>query len=125
MEPHDNTIVAHPKGERATVEVRSAIADTFPGRIHVEWDATAPVTPFGQLPFFIDFLKQGGLFDRWVADCPQFLTSNNAPKNAGRAGPVCGRCWPAIAATPTSPRCAAIRLTLRCSACARFSARMP
>ena len=88
MEPHNNTIVAHPKGEQPTVEVRSAIADTFAGRIHVEWDATAPVTPFGQLPFFIDFLKQGGLFDRWVADCPQFLTSNNAPKKRDLLGTV-------------------------------------
>ena len=79
MEPQNHTIVAHPQGEQPTVEARSAIADTFAGRIHVEWDATAPVTPFGQLPFFIDFLKQGDLFDRWVADCPQFLTSNNAP----------------------------------------------
>jgi hypothetical protein len=28
------------------------------------------VTPLGQLPFFIEYLKQGGLFDGWVADCP-------------------------------------------------------
>ena len=50
------------------------------GPLHVEWDATAPVTPFGQLPFFIDYLKQAGLFDAFVADCPLSLTSNNAPK---------------------------------------------
>jgi len=43
----------------------------------VEWDATAPVTPFGQLAFFIEYLKQGGLFDGWVADCPLSLTSPN------------------------------------------------
>ena len=36
------------------VEARSAIADTFAGRVHVEWDAVAPVTPFGQLAFFIE-----------------------------------------------------------------------
>jgi hypothetical protein len=26
--------------------------------------------PLGQLPFFIEYLKQGGLFDGWVADYP-------------------------------------------------------
>jgi hypothetical protein len=26
------------------------VADTFAGRIHVEWDSSAPVTPFGQMP---------------------------------------------------------------------------
>jgi hypothetical protein len=66
MEPQNHTIVAHPQGEQPTVEVHSAIADTFAGRVHVEWDTTAPVTPYGQLPFFIDYLKQGGLFDAWA-----------------------------------------------------------
>ena len=28
------------------------------------------MTPLGQLPFFIDFLKAAGLFDAFVADCP-------------------------------------------------------
>lgn len=52
--------------------------DTFGGRIHVEWDSAAAVTPLGQLPFFIDFLKVSGLFDAWVADCPLVYRSNNA-----------------------------------------------
>nr|WP_294524153.1 hypothetical protein [uncultured Rhodopila sp.] len=30
--------------------------------------------PFGQLPFFIDYLKQAVLFDARVADCPLSLT---------------------------------------------------
>jgi len=51
--------------------------DTFGGRIHVEWDPVAAVTPLGQLPFFIDFLKVSGLFDAWVADCPLVYQSNN------------------------------------------------
>ena len=56
------------------------IADTFAGRVHVEWEKGegAAVTPLGQLPFFIEYLKQGGLFDGWVAGCPLFLTSPNA-----------------------------------------------
>ena len=44
--------------------------DTFGGRVHVEWDPQAAVTPLGQLPFFIEFLKVSGLLDAWVADCP-------------------------------------------------------
>lgn len=42
---------AHPAGEQSPVEEWSAIADTFGGRVHVEWDAAEPVTPLGQLPF--------------------------------------------------------------------------
>lgn len=54
--------------------------DTFAGRIHVEWDPDAAVTPMGQLPFFIEFLKVSGLYDAFVADCPLRFTSPNAPK---------------------------------------------
>src|ERR1039458_4829865 len=54
--------------------------DSFAGPVHVEWDAEAALTPLGQLPFFIDFLKVSGLFDAFVADCPLHYTSPNAPK---------------------------------------------
>ena len=37
------------------------------------------MTPLGQLPFFIDFLKTAGLFDALVADCPLRYMSPNAP----------------------------------------------
>ena len=88
MQAPDQNIITHLMGEQPIVEARSAIADTFAGRIHVEWDATAPVTPFGQLPFFIDYLKQAGLFDAWVADCPLSLTSPNAPSKRDLLGTV-------------------------------------
>src|ERR1700749_796445 len=78
----------HPKGEQPEIEVWSAVADTCGGRVHVEWDGTAPVTPLGQLPFFIEYLKQGGLFDGWVADCPLSLSSPNAPKKRDLLGTV-------------------------------------
>src|ERR1700741_5190716 len=71
-----------PMGDQPVVEQISAGpvgADTFAGRIHVEWDNSAPVTPLGQMPFFIEFVKQGGLFDGLVADCPLHYTSPNAP----------------------------------------------
>ena len=60
----------HPEGEQPSVEDWSATADTFAGRVHVEWDSGDLVTPLGQLPFFIEYLKQAGLFAGWVADCP-------------------------------------------------------
>ena len=53
---------------------------TYDGKVHIEWDSDAPVTPMGQLPFFIQFLKLGGRFDPWVEDCPLTYFSNNAPK---------------------------------------------
>jgi hypothetical protein len=98
--------VSHPTGEQPPVEEPSAVADTFAGRVHVEWDATAPVTPFGQLPFFIDFLKQGNLFDPWVADCPLYLTARTLRANATFWAPCCFPCWPVTGGILTSRRCA-------------------
>ena len=46
----------------------------------MEWDSTAPLTPYGQLPFFIEYLKVAGLFGALVADCPLSYTSPNAPE---------------------------------------------
>src|SRR6267143_651108 len=80
------------KGELPVVVERVSagpvVADTFAGRIHVEWDGGAPVTPLGQLPFFIEYLKQGGLFDGLVADCPLHYTSPNAPRKRDVLGTV-------------------------------------
>ena len=54
--------------------------DSFDGPVRVEWDHGAAMTPLGQLPFFIDFLKTSGLFDAFVADCPLRYESPNAPR---------------------------------------------
>ncbi len=85
-------MVGLPMGELpVVVEKVSAgpvVADTFAGRIHMEWDGGAPVTPLGQLPFFIEYLKQGGLFDGVVADCPLHYTSPNAPRKRDVLGTV-------------------------------------
>jgi len=64
------------------------VVDTFSGRIHVEWDPAAAVTSLGQMAFFIDFLKTGGLFDPWVDDCPLHYTSPNAPEKRDVLGTV-------------------------------------
>ena len=49
----------HPTGEQPSVEEFSATAETFAGRVHVEWDPRGQVTPLGQLPFFIEYLEAG------------------------------------------------------------------
>ena len=88
MGTETTSLEVHPEGEQPQVDAWSAVADTYAGRVHVEWDAAAPVTPFGQLPFFIEYLKQGGLFDGWVADCPLSLSSPNAPRKRDLLGTV-------------------------------------
>jgi hypothetical protein len=76
------------EAKQAVVNVQQAVAsvlstpvavDTFGGKLHVEWDPAAAVTPLGQLPFFIEFLKVSGLFERFVQGCPLEYSSPNAP----------------------------------------------
>jgi hypothetical protein len=37
--------------------------DTFAASVKVEWDETSPLTPLGQIAFFVEFLKVSGRFD--------------------------------------------------------------
>lgn len=79
----------HQKGELISVNTPSSLSipvDTFSGRIHVEWDPQAEVTPLGQLPFFIEFLKTADLFEPWVEECPLTFLSNNAPSKRNVLG---------------------------------------
>jgi len=80
----------HPTGETEISlkkrEIASLVADTFDGKIHIEWDPQAQVTPLGQLPFFFFFLKVGHLFEPWVEDCPLRYASNHAPKKINVLG---------------------------------------
>ena len=46
----------------------------------MRWSLDEAVTPLGQVPFFIDYLKQTDLFDPYVATCPLQFTSRNAPR---------------------------------------------
>lgn len=62
------------------------VLNTFDGNVTVEWDPDATVTPLGQLPFFIEFLKVGGRFSEWVDDCPLHYTAHNAPKKIDLLG---------------------------------------
>jgi hypothetical protein len=84
MKEKTTETTTHPTGESVPslaggIKLRLPV-DTFGGRIHVEWDPQAAVTPLGQLPFFIEFLKVGGLFDPWVQECPLNWQSPNAPR---------------------------------------------
>src|ERR1700704_2751679 len=88
--PTDFDLVpAHPEGEPILSQSEAGVpairadplaVDTVGGRVHVEWDANAPVTPMGQLVFFAQFLKTANLFDPWVRECPLRYTSPNAPE---------------------------------------------
>ena len=82
--PYLSRASVHLAGEQPPIEDKGPLQgvslDSFAGPVHVEWDTEAALTPLGQLPFFIDFLKGGGLFDAFVADCPLHYTSPNAPK---------------------------------------------
>ena len=82
--------VIHPKGDTELNlkkrEISALVADTFDGKIHIEWDPQAQVTPLGQLPFFIQFLKMGNLFKPWVHQCPLSYASNNAPQKVNVLG---------------------------------------
>lgn len=84
MDTQTASEMTHPLGELMPCTfgdgASSFFVDTFAGRIHVQWDSDAAVTPLGQFAFFADFLKTAELFDPWVADCPLEYRSNNAPR---------------------------------------------
>lgn len=83
MTRDSSPLSAHPSGEQPPVVEGEPPAfvelDSFFGPVRVEWEREAAMTPLGQLPFFIDFLKASGLFDAFVADCPLRYVSPNAP----------------------------------------------
>ena len=86
----------HPEGEREWVGVErreeplatATSLDTFGGKIQVKWVPEAAVSAFGQMAFFIGFLKTSGLFDAWVNDCPLHYTSRNAPEKRNVLGTI-------------------------------------
>ena len=97
MAMEKDVAVVHPEGEQELVVVggpnQGSTVDTFGGMIHVKGDETAAVTPFGQLAFFIEFLKTAGLWDGWVNDCPVTYESPNAPSKADVLGTISAVCF--------------------------------
>src|SRR5271165_4256911 len=90
MTRDSSSFSAHPPGEQSLVVANERLGgvdlDSFFGPVRVEWDHEAALTPLGQLPFFIHFLKTSGLFDALVADCPLRYGSPNAPKKRDVVG---------------------------------------
>src|SRR6266849_9685316 len=84
MSKEEGVVQAHPEGEVQIAGDQSAETatsiDTFAGKVHVKWAPEATVSSLGLMPFFIEFLKTSGLFDKWVEDCPLQYTSGNAPE---------------------------------------------
>jgi len=84
------TSQAHPSGEVEKVANEPLEActslDTFAGKVHVKWVPDASVSSLGLMPYFIEFLKTSGLFDRWIEDCPLHYTSANAPEKRNVLG---------------------------------------
>jgi hypothetical protein len=90
MASDSSLVPAHPAGELISTATTSQIPavlasgpvpiDTPGGRVHVEWDAQAALTPMGQLVFFTQFLHTANLYEPWVAECPLVYASPNAPK---------------------------------------------
>jgi hypothetical protein len=81
---HDPLLpILHPTGEQLPVEVAvpsgAVTLDTFAGPVKVEWDTSSPLTPLGQLVYFIEFLKVSGRFEALIGDCPLVYASPNAP----------------------------------------------
>lgn len=82
----------HPKGEKSRGDIDQTIGkiavDTYGGRVQIDWDHETPVTPMGQLAFFIEFLKRTELFDRWITHCPLTFISPNAPNKRDVLGTI-------------------------------------
>src|SRR5262245_13977906 len=83
MSQEPSTLSVHPTGDQLPVAPAApagpTMLDTFAGFVKVEWKEASPLTGYGQIAYFIEFLKVSGRFDAWVADCPLGYTSGNAP----------------------------------------------
>src|ERR1700752_4114902 len=77
-------IQTHPEGEASAVRTLPPEApvtvDTYAGKIQVKWVREAAVSSLGLMPFFIEFLKTSGRFEKWVEQCPLQYRSPNAPQ---------------------------------------------
>ena len=83
MAEKKRSLQLHPQGPAPgeTVAGHQAVqtVETYGGPVRLRWDPAAAVTAFGQMPYFIEFLKTAGLFEDWVEDCPLDYRSPNAP----------------------------------------------
>jgi hypothetical protein len=69
------------RARNALQMIEKAIGVETPGgRIQVRWDGKAGATPFGQMAFFIEFLKLTGLYEHWLESAPLSYTGPNRSK---------------------------------------------
>src|SRR5712692_9328108 len=92
MSEKNAVVRTHPEGEAVSggerVPEHDGSVDTFAGKIQVKWVPEAAVSSLGQMPFFIEFLKSSGLFDKWVEECPLGYVSPNAPQKRDILGTI-------------------------------------
>ena len=92
MSDEKGMVQVHPPGEGKTEGIQPAETalslDTFAGKVQFKWVPEAEVSSLGQMPFFIEFLKESGLFESWVEDCPLQYTSPNAPPKRDVLGTI-------------------------------------
>jgi hypothetical protein len=92
MIEEESLIQVHPEGERKTVGLErpetGLSLDTFAGKIQLKWAPQGTVSSLGLMPFFIEFLKTSGLFEKWVEECPLQYKSPNAPRKRDVLGTI-------------------------------------
>ena len=115
----------HPLGERSAgvpAPLAEAVpVDSFAGKVEVRWTPEEAVTPLGQLPFFVDSLKQADLFDPFVGEAPLQYTSPTAPRVRDVLGTLLLSVASGRAATRMSTRGAgtgSMRVCWGCGGCA-------
>ena len=84
MSQGSSQLTVPPPGEQLPVEIArrrgsAVMLDTFAGSVKVAWDSSSPLTPLGQIVYFVEFLKVSGRLDGLIDDCPLHYTSPNAP----------------------------------------------
>ncbi len=80
--------IGEPRNTKIISKSELIPVDTFGGKVYIKWDSQGSLTPLGQLAFFIEFLKTGGIFNEWVDKCPMFFNSPNAPNKRDILGTI-------------------------------------
>jgi hypothetical protein len=83
MRAKRSIVKSHPLGEKKKakevikIHRNERVINSYRGGVRVNWDEEELVTPYGQLAYFVEFLKVAELFDPWVSECPLKYRSNN------------------------------------------------
>jgi hypothetical protein len=83
---------SHQKGELTKEEISKYLdklsVDTYAGKIQVSFEEESEVTTYGQMVFFIAYLKLSGVWDKFIEECPLGHKSNNAPSTINILGTI-------------------------------------